>query len=304
MEIRIIGRGALAGFIAGVFGFVFARIFAEPLVGKAIAYEEGRSEILDKLNAAIGRATEPEGPEIFSRTIQSNIGLASAIIGFATAMGAICAVAYLLLHGRFKIQPQTLGWMVAAFGFLGVYLLPFVKYPTNPPAVGHDFTIATRGRLYLTMVLASIVLLGLAVLATRKLLPRFGLYRSILIAAFGFFVLYGLLIGLLPSLGHLAANKDHANQFGFARSATETPQPIVNVTDQTLTVDGTAFGPGQLVYPGFDPDLLWKFRWYSLINQLIVWTGIGLIFGGLLNRFFGIASREQAEPAREPVAVA
>ena len=37
MEIRVIGRGALAGFIAGVLGFVFARILAEPLINKAIA---------------------------------------------------------------------------------------------------------------------------------------------------------------------------------------------------------------------------------------------------------------------------
>ena len=32
MEIRVIGRGALAGFIAGILGFVFARIWAEPVI--------------------------------------------------------------------------------------------------------------------------------------------------------------------------------------------------------------------------------------------------------------------------------
>src|SRR6516164_7990247 len=202
MEIRVILRGALSGFIAGVFGFIFARIFAEPVINKAIAYESGRDAILAALNRAAGRPVAPDGPEIFSRSIQSTIGIATGIIAFSTAMGALVAVAYLVLHGRFNVRPRNLVWMIAAFGFLGVYLLPFVKYPANPPAIGHSFTIHTRGLLYLTMVVASIVLLGLAVFATRKLLPRLGLFRSVLIAAIGFFVLYGVLIAVLPSLGH------------------------------------------------------------------------------------------------------
>ena len=74
MEIRIILRGALSGFIAGVLGFTFARIFAEPVINKAIAYESGRDNILAALNKAAGRPVAPDGPEIFSRSIQSTIG--------------------------------------------------------------------------------------------------------------------------------------------------------------------------------------------------------------------------------------
>lgn len=285
MEIRVIGRGALAGFIAGILGFVFARIFAEPLIDKAIDYESGRGEVLDKLNQAVGRTTEAEGPEIFSRHVQSTVGLASGVIGFATAMGALVAVVYLVLHGRFNVRPRTLVWQISGFGLLGVYVLPFVKYPANPPAIGHDFTVGDRGRLYLITVAGSLILLGLAVYAVRRLTQRFSLLQSILLAGVGFFLFYGLLIGLLPSLGHLSANVDHANQFGFARSATETPQPIVNIMDQTISFDGQSFAPGQLVYPGFDADLLWRFRWYSLLNQIIVWGGVAVIFGALVERF-------------------
>ena len=46
MEIRIIGRGALAGVVAGILGFIFARIFAEPVINQAIAYESGRDSWL------------------------------------------------------------------------------------------------------------------------------------------------------------------------------------------------------------------------------------------------------------------
>ena len=295
MEIRIILRGALSGVIAGILGFAFARVFAEPVIDKAIDYESGRDAVLAALNHAAGRPVAPDGPEIFSRTIQSTIGIATGIIAFSAAMGALVAVAYLVLHGRFRIRPRNLAWMIAGFGFLGVYLLPFVKYPANPPAIGHTFTITTRGQLYLSVVACSLILLGLAVCLARRLAPRFGLLGAVLIAAVAFLVVYGVVIGLLPSLGDLPGNVAASSQFGYARAATETPQPIVNILSTPLTVGGKVIAPGQIVYPGFDADVLWKFRWYSVINQALIWLTVALVFGALLERFLG-------EPRREPEA--
>jgi hypothetical protein len=94
--------------IAGILGFAFARIFAEPVIDKAIAYESGRDDILAALNKAAGRVGAPDGPEIFSRTIQSTIAIATGIIAFSAAMGTLVAVAYLVLHGRFSIRPRNL----------------------------------------------------------------------------------------------------------------------------------------------------------------------------------------------------
>jgi putative cobalt transporter subunit CbtA len=302
MEIRIILRGALAGFIAGVLGFVFAKIFAEPVINKAIDYESGRDDVLAKLNHAAGRRVAADGPEIFSRSIQSTIGVASGIIAFSTAMGALVAVAYVILHGRFQIRPRNLAWLITAFGFLGVYLLPFVKYPANPPSIGHTFTITTRSQLYLVMVASSLVLLGLAAYLARRLNGRFSPLTATLLSAAAFLVVFGVLIGLLPSLGDLSANTAHANQFGYARAATETPQPITNILSRPLTIDGKSIAPGQIVYPGFDPDQLWKFRWYSLINQVLIWTTVAVAFGALLERF--LFGRTKPVPAAaEPVAV-
>jgi hypothetical protein len=305
MEIRIILRGALSGVVAGILGFVFAKIFAEPVIDKAIAYESGRDDILAALNKAAGRVVTPDGPEIFSRTIQSTIGVATGIIAFSAAMGALVAVAYLVLHGRFKIRPRNLVWMIAGFGFAGVYVLPFVKYPANPPAIGHTFTITTRGQLYLATVACSLILLGLAVYLARKLAPRTGLLGAVLLSAVAFLVVYGVLIGLLPSLGDLPANVAASDQFGYARAATETPQPIVNILSTPLVVDGKTIAPGQILYPGFDADVLWKFRWYSLINQALIWLTVALVFGALLERFLGVPRREPgAEHAPEPVPAA
>jgi hypothetical protein len=305
VEIRVIGRGALSGAIAGILGFVFARIWAEPMINRAIDYESGRDAVLDGLSKAAGRSVAADGPVIFDRTIQSTIGIATGIIAFSAAMGALVAVAYLVLHGRFRIRPRTLAWMVAGFGFLGMFMLPFVKYPANPPAIGHDFTIGPRGELYLSTVAVSLILLGLAVYVACRLRARFGLQGAVLLSAAGFFIVYGVFIGLMPSLGHLTINVNHASEFGYARAATETPQPVTNILSTPLTVDGKTIAPGQIVYPGFDADVLWKFRFYSIINQMIIWTTIALVFGTLVDRLvLGKTPSTKVERVDEPMAVA
>jgi len=290
VEIRVILRGALSGFISGALAFVFAKLFAEPQINKAIDYESGRDAVLAELNKAAGQAVAPDGPEIFSRHLQSTIGIASGLIGFGTAMGALIAVAYLVLHGRFGIRPRTLALLIAAFGFSGVFMLPFVKYPANPPAIGHPFTITTRGHLYLTMVAGSLALLGAAVWLGCRLRGRFGVFNASLLAAGAFLVPFCVLVGVLPSLGGLAANVAHQHQFGYARASTETPQPITNTQ-------------GQIVYPGFPADVLWKFRWYSILNQLLIWAATGLIFGAQLERLVRADRAAPTEPDREPVGV-
>jgi hypothetical protein len=288
MEIRVILRGAVSGFIAGALAFIFAKIFAEPQINKAIDYESGRDAAIAQLDKAAGLPVESDGPEIFSRHVQSTVGIATGIIGFSIAMGALIAVAYLVLHGRFNVRPRTMALLIAAFGFLGVFMLPFVKYPANPPAIGHSFTIAQRGHVYLTMVACSIILLGLATYLGYRLQGRFGVYNASLMAAGAFLLPFCIMLALLPSLGNLADNIAHQHDFGFARSSTETPQPITDAS-------------GQIVYPGFPADVLWKFRWYSIINQLIIWGGTGLLFAALLERFVGTGRAAEGTAAPEPI---
>ena len=69
MEKQIIGRGVLAGLIAGVFAFVFARIFVEPVIDRAIAFEDSLAEAE---HAAEGHDHEVE---VVSRTVQQNLGM-------------------------------------------------------------------------------------------------------------------------------------------------------------------------------------------------------------------------------------
>jgi hypothetical protein len=71
MEKQIIGRGLLAGAVAGVLAFVFAKIFLEPVVGRAIDFEDGTSAAHEAMETAAGGHSHAEGGELFSRGIQS-----------------------------------------------------------------------------------------------------------------------------------------------------------------------------------------------------------------------------------------
>jgi hypothetical protein len=276
MEKRIILRGVLVGALAGLLAFVFARIFAEPQIQAAIDYESGRDQAQAVLDKAAGLPVGDEGPEIFSRAVQANIGIGAGMVLFGVAMGALFAVAYAVCLGRVgNLRPRTLSMLVAGGGFLGIYLVPFVKYPANPPSIGHPATIGVRGALYVLMMVCSVAFLIGAVVLGKRLARRFGNWNATLLAALAFVVVIGIVMALLPSLGELAANiRDYGQQ------ATETPQPLRNPA-------------GQIVYPGFPADVLWDFRFYSVAAQAILWATLGLVFAPLAERLLASKPVEQ-----------
>ena len=187
---------------------------------------------------------------------------------FGLAMGGLYAVAYYLIYRRTQgsIRPRTLALVLAAGALVSFYLVPFVKYPANPPAIGHADTIGDRSMLYLGMVVISVVAFALAAIAARGLAARFGTWNATLLAGLGFLVVIGIAMAVLPPLGHL-----HYNQVHFGDYSTETPQPLLD-------------SRGAIVYPGFPADVLFRFRLYSVISQLILWGTIGLAFGPLIER--------------------
>jgi len=278
---KLIVRGTLAGIVGGILAFVFARIFAEPQIQTAIDYESGRDAAQAALDRAAGLAASAEETELFSRGIQANLGVGVGIVAFGAAMGALMAVAYVYSVGRTgSLRPRTLALLVAGGCFLGLYLVPFLKYPANPPAVGHHMTIADRSTLYLVMVLASVAFLVGAVWLGQRLTARFGTWNASLLAIGAFVVAIGIVMLLLPSLGHLQANVEE-----YGRQATETPLPLTD-------------SQGKIVYPGFPADVLYSFRLYSVGAQLILWATIGLLFGPAAERLLtgGTKDRRAATP--------
>jgi hypothetical protein len=272
MEKDLFGRGMLCGALAGLLAFVFGRIFAEPYVQKAIDYEAGRDAAQAALDTA-GKATELSAePELFSRAVQADVGMGVGMIAFGLGMGALFAVVYLVCLGRVgRLRPRSLALLVAAAGFLGLYLVPFLRYPANPPAVGQADTISERTTAYLVMVLSSVLLLALAVWLGQRLRARFGNWNASLLAAAAFAVAIGLVMAALPSFG-LPGN----GQAGA--TASETPLPLVDAQ-------------GVIRYPGFPADVLFWFRLYSVAGQLLLWSAIGLLFAPMADRLLGRAAR-------------
>jgi len=267
VEWKLIVRGVLAGVAGGLVAFVFARIFAEPVINAAINYQTGRDAALAALDKAAGRPPPAAAPDIFSRTIQANVGLGVGMIAMGAALGALFAVCYAVCLGRVGgLRPRSLALLVAAGGFVGSYLVPFIKYPANPPGVGNPDTIKQRGGLYLLMVICSVVFLVLAVWLGKRLKPRLGNWNASLVAGAAFIAAIGVVMVMLPQLGELPANVA-----AYGHRATETPLPLV--------------GPGgRIVYPGFPADVLFSFRLYSVAAQLLLWGTIGLVFAPLADR--------------------
>jgi hypothetical protein len=284
VEKRLIGGGVLAGVVGGLLAFVFARIFAEPQIQAAIDYESARDRAQEALDRAACLPAPAEEAELFTRTVQANLGLGLGVVLFGAAMGALFAVAYIYCVGRTgRIRPRNLAPLVAGAAFLGTYFVPFLKYPANPPAIGHADTSTTRGTLYLVMVVASVAFLALATWLGQRLQPRFGTWNAALLAGAAFVVAVGIVMLLLPELGHL-----HVNEETYGAHATETPQPLRDDS-------------GQIVFAGFPADVLAAFRLYSVGAQVILWTAIALVFAPIADRLLtrdrDVAAHEDKAPA-------
>ena len=267
MEKRLILRGVLVGALAGLLAFVFARIFAEPIIARAVDYESARDAVLTTLDKAAGRPVASAGPDVFSRSLQAGVGIGVGMIVYGAALGAGFAVAFAASLGRVgRLRVRTLALLLALGGFLTIFLIPFLKYPANPPSIGNADTIKQRGALYLLLVVLTLVFAGAAVWVGRNLTARFGNWNATLIAAGSFVGVLSVVMLVLPQLGHLSSNVDQ-----YGRFATETPQPIRDPK-------------GQILLSGFPADDLFSFRLYAVGAQLLLWTTVGLVFGPLAER--------------------
>jgi hypothetical protein len=260
MERRIIGRGLLAGALAGVLSFAFARIFVEPVIERAIAFEDGVSEAHEA-----ARGGHEHGVELFTRGVQANIGMGFGVLAFSVAMGALFAVAFCVAYTRFADVPvRVLSLLVAGGMLVSLYVVPALKYPANPPAVSLDETIRQRTLLYLLMVVLSVALLLGAIYLGRRLAPRLGAWNATLAGAGAYVVAVAVVMLILPTID-------------------ETPGPLRD-------------DAGNIVYGGFPADDLYEFRLYSLGMQVVMWATIGLVFAVLVSRLTDGKRRANLSP--------
>ena len=168
-------RGVLSGAVAGVLAFVFAKVFLEPVIGRAIEFEGGRNAAHQAVDAAAGGHSHGDDAELFTRGVQSTIGMGLGVFVFSVAMGALFAVVFCVVHGRAgAVSLRALSAALAPAMLVSLWLVPALKYPPNPPATSLEETITQRALLYLFMVALSALLMVGAVLLGRHLLPSLG----------------------------------------------------------------------------------------------------------------------------------
>ena len=255
-------RGMIAGAVAGLLAFGVAKVFGEPQIDGAIAFEEqhARGDAYPHRHAqatAVAGATasaHQHGDEegLVSRKVQSTAGLLTAVLVYGAAMGGLYGLAFAFLYGRVgNLSPRLLALLLATAAFAALYYVPSLKYPASPPAVGDGATIGYRTGLFFLMLLMSLGALTFAVHAARRLIERFGALNATLAAAGLFIGIIVIALLILPDINELP--------------------------------------------PDFPAQLLWKFRMSSLTMQALMWVTLGLLFGILAERVLTAPSRSAAK---------
>jgi putative cobalt transporter subunit CbtA len=182
--------GLAAGLLAGGFGFAFG----EPRVDRAIAYEEA--------HAAVGDAGEPAP---VSRDGQKG-GLFLAMSLYGLSVGGLFALAFAFARGRFgPAAAWPLATRLGATLFVAVVLVPFLKYPANPPSIGDPSTISERTWLYLVMVAICLLALLAGARVGRGLAGGRPPWAAPLAAAATFVFTVGLAGLVLPGVDEVPA---------------------------------------------------------------------------------------------------
>jgi hypothetical protein len=137
-------RGVLAGLAGGAAMAAFLLAVGERSIRQALAIEAARSQ-------------GEEGVEVFSRGTQLAGGAAAALL-YGLFAGAVFAVVFAAVRHRSRLRDdfsRALG--LAAVAFATLVLVPALKYPANPPAVGDPDTVGQRTVAYLTLMGLSVV---------------------------------------------------------------------------------------------------------------------------------------------------
>ncbi|MYV46427.1 CbtA family protein [Streptomyces sp. SID2888] len=208
---NLLVRGMLAGLAAGVLALIVAYFLGEPSVDSAIGFEEAHAH---------GHEHEVE---VVSRSLQSTAGLATGVLVYGVAFGGIAALAYCFALGRVgRFTARATALLLSGCALLAVYVVPFLKYPANPPSVGEPDTIGKRTTLYFLMMVLSVLLAIAATLVGKQLAPRLGTWYATVAAVAGFLVVIGLAYAFLPTVNEVPKDFPAALLWRFRLSALAT----------------------------------------------------------------------------------
>jgi predicted cobalt transporter CbtA len=181
--ITFIAITVLAGAIAGIMLAIINQGIVQPFIEQAIALENQRA-------AAEGEMINPI--EFDNYRIWQRIGQIVAGIILGTSLGALFGLVF--AYSRSSIPASNnvkKALILAGVMWLVLFVVPALKYPANPPAVGNPDTIYYRQSLYVAyLAISGLTALGAAFLyrkfgnkqVKKALLPA--VYSGIIIAAY------------------------------------------------------------------------------------------------------------------------
>jgi predicted cobalt transporter CbtA len=184
-------RGMLAGLLAGLCALGFAKLVAEPQIQRAERFEL-------QLDLQLRRAAPRP---LVSRQVQDTLGMGTGIAVAGVALGGLYGLAFAGVYRRMgQRRAEVTAVLLAAAGFLGLFLVPFLKYPSNPPSVGRPDTIGHRTALYFLLVAVGLVSVSLAVMVKRRSTARWGTWNASLLAVATFVALVVLSYVVMPGV--------------------------------------------------------------------------------------------------------
>ena len=199
--LAVVIGAVLAGLLAGFVASVLLTFTAEPVIDQAIALEESHHS--DTAADDHHGAAEDKGgdTELVSRNQQKGVGRFAAYSLGGAAYGVLFGIGFLALRrrpggadGAFRHALLAGGLMATAFT-----VMPFLKYPPNPPAVGDPATISERQWKYLALIFLSLVVLAAAArLSTRLRERRWVDHERLIAVGIAAVVPLGVLCAALP----------------------------------------------------------------------------------------------------------
>ena len=148
---NVFARGAVAGALAGLVTGITSYLLVEPTISRAIALEG-------------------DGPGPVSRHVQQVFGLTSGMVLGGVALGLLFALAFRVLPSVRPAWDKAVGTGLG--GFAALFLVPQLRYPSNPPGVGDATTIVTRTSGYVYAMALGVAVVCAACFALRQLAAR------------------------------------------------------------------------------------------------------------------------------------
>jgi predicted cobalt transporter CbtA len=188
----VLRAALIGGAAAGLVGALVSWLLVQVPLRAALAIEESR----EHGSAAPG---QHHSAEMFDRSTQVVGGMLAALLA-GLVLGVVFAVGFARLRPRLPGRTDFgRAVALALTGFVVLSVLPAIKYPANPPAVGDPGTIEARTFYYLSFLVAALVVTAAVFVLRRRLParwpPSWTATGTILLAITG----YALLVALWPA---------------------------------------------------------------------------------------------------------